>query len=120
MAIPALLKARLAANESSAISSLRSILIANEAYEIRFASYASTLTNLRTAELLEETVAEAAANPGKSGYLFDYQLTGSFYSINANPLNPGSSGNRHFVLDQTGVIRYREGSPASSADTPVN
>ena len=51
LAIPALLNSRIAANEASAIASLRTISTLNERYRVRFTTYAGSLNNLSTSVL---------------------------------------------------------------------
>lgn len=119
MSIPALLKASLTVNESSASSSLRPTSIANEACKIHFAAYVSTRTDLRPAVRVENTMADAVANPGKSGYPFDYQLLGCYYTANPNPPTSGSVDDQHFFLDQRGYLLFSEGAPDRTTDTPV-
>jgi type IV pilus assembly protein PilA len=41
------------------------------------------------------------------------------YTVNANPVSPGQTGERYFYLDQTNVIRYALGGPANATSTPV-
>ena len=59
----------------------------------------------------------------KSGYNFAYvsgapDATGyiSTYALNVNPSAPGQSGVRFFYSDQSGVINYAYGAPATSSD----
>jgi type IV pilus assembly protein PilA len=119
IAIPNLLRARIAANEASAVGSLRS-------YESAMGEYASkcpkigfpkSLANLgqgpgdcERADLLDSSL--GTDQPIKSGYYFHYlpaepddlgQLTS--FTITADPVNP-TNGGRHFCLDQTGIIRW--------------
>jgi hypothetical protein len=53
-----------------------------------------------------------AAATAKSGYFFTYALNGAAGGINtaytllASPANAGTTGQRYFFTDQTGVIRY--------------
>jgi hypothetical protein len=41
------------------------------------------------------------------------------YTVNANPLVVGSSGNRFFFVDQSGVITFNSAAAAGPADQPV-
>jgi type II secretory pathway pseudopilin PulG len=115
-AIPVVLQARIAANEASAVSTLRTVTSVNSQYRTRFGSFASTLTNLFDAGLLDPAV----ANPFKAGYTFSYTgITSTTYSMTANPTNPDESGNRYFFVDTTGVIRFSYTGPANASDTPL-
>src|SRR5688572_24854188 len=68
MAIPSLLNARIAANESSAIATMKTLVTSNEQYRTRFQSYASSLNDLWTEGYIDSSV----ANPFKAGYTFSY------------------------------------------------
>jgi hypothetical protein len=41
------------------------------------------------------------------------------FSATANPLAMGSSGTRGFFVDESGVIRFEQGAPATAASLPV-
>jgi hypothetical protein len=41
------------------------------------------------------------------------------FAVNANPVTAGTSGQRSFYSDQTGVIRYNQSTAASSTDSPL-
>jgi hypothetical protein len=41
------------------------------------------------------------------------------FGVNANPVTAGTSGQRSFYSDQTGVIRYNQSTTASSTDSPL-
>ena len=121
IAVPNLLKSRMAANESSAVGSLRNINTAEVTYNSQNPStgYVS-LSNLNTAGLLDNVLGQD--NATKGGYSFNLTPTGtpaSTYTINASPVTPGSSGNRYFFTDQTGVIRYNAQQPATPADLAI-
>jgi prepilin-type N-terminal cleavage/methylation domain-containing protein len=130
IALPNLLGAKKAANESSAISSLRLICTACEQYRV------SVLPHGYPANLQALTIAGGASCDfidnvlgagSKAGYLFT--LTGATpnpvgalttWQAWASPLN-ASSGNRAFYVDQSGVIRNTPGlGPAGPADQPLH
>lgn len=107
IAIPNLLASRRAANEASAISSLRTIHSAQATY---FATTGAntdygTLAQLGTANLIDSALA-AAGN--KSGYTFALSLPGgapfSDYCATAAPQTVGSTGDRYFGVGTEGVI----------------
>jgi TonB family protein len=62
---------------------------------------------------------------GKTGYSFIYTpgiaVGGSVptYRVQADPVAPGTTGQDHFFMDQTGVIRVNASAPASELDAPV-
>lgn len=132
IAIPNLLRERVAANEASAVGTLRT-------YNSAIVAYASACPNAgfpasakdlgpgagdcQGANLVEYLLAE----PGiKHGYRFLYApgpTDGSgrvvSYTINADPITERTTGIRHFFADATGVIRYSQGEPATANSPPV-
>ena len=142
IAIPNFLRARMSANESSAVASLRSIVTAEAAYNtlgwsnpdpIGFSAQLSDLgdsagCNPPTATSvcqLDDSVANAtsAATP-KSGYYFVYTpiTSGTYnggYTVNAEPVSRGATGQRSFYTDATGVIRFNATQAATSTDSAI-
>jgi hypothetical protein len=59
----------------------------------------------------------------KSGYVFTLTSAGnapaSTFDLNGDPRVPGSTGQRHFYTDASGVIRYNTTASAVSSDSPV-
>ena len=120
VAIPMILNARMASNEASAISSLRTLSTANQTYETRFNSFAGSLADLENSGMIDSSLGSASAAPGKAGYTFGYTGTQSTFQVNANPLVPGTTGHRYFFIDTGGVIRFSEAAPAVSTDSPID
>jgi len=141
IAIPNLLRARMAANESSAVGSLRTINTAEGNYITSYNhSFAGTLQILGGPTIalpvcgqanLIDPVLSAAAQV-KSGYTFAYTPgaadpgdpnCGSVvtYTTAAKPNQYQSSGVRSFFSDQSGVIRGGDdaGAYATVADLPL-
>jgi len=130
IAIPNLLRARMAANEASAVGSLRTLTTG----EI---TYASVCPKIGFAYSLAELGPDGSACPEgknlidttlaigiKSGYRFtpstanfSGQAPETTFGWNADPISP-ATGNRHFFVDQSGVIRFARGAPAG-ADSPI-
>ena len=120
IAVPNLLRSRMAANESSAAASLRTIATANVTYSSTYnIGYAGVLTALSpstaptsaASDLLDSVL--SAATPVKSGYLFTYVAAvaaptstapNPTFSVAATPVGPGSSGTSTFCTDQTNVV----------------
>jgi prepilin-type N-terminal cleavage/methylation domain-containing protein len=132
IAIPNLLRSRIAANEASAVGAMRTYNTAMITYSSTYPSigFATSLANLgppsgsatptsTTAGLVDNVL--GVASPTKAGYAFT--LSGasgtSTYAINGNPSVVGSTGIRYFYTDQSGVIRYNTTSSASSGDSPL-
>src|SRR6267154_2738154 len=126
IAIPNLLRARISANESSAVGNLRTINTAEVAYQTSFPSvgYSAALGDLAggtcplpvptatSACLIDQTLGAAISKTtGKSGYYFTYtQATGGGDYLNlGTPVTQGSTGVKNFATDSSGVIHFVSG-----------
>lgn len=136
IAIPNLLRSRIAANEASAVGSLRSINTAQVTYSSTYPNkgFAASLAILgpdaspctateTNACLIDEVLSKAVdATHAKSGYYFT--LTGDggtpsvTYTINGDPAVAGQSGQRAFFTDQSGVIRFDATGAQAKASSP--
>jgi type IV pilus assembly protein PilA len=133
IAIPNLLRARISANEASAVASLRTMNTANITYNSTFNTYAPTLSGLgpsngatptsTSADLLDQVLAPAGGVnvSHKSGYTFTYTSASPYvvYTITAAPMSLNNTGVRYFFTDQSGVIRQNSGSAASVGSSPI-
>jgi hypothetical protein len=115
--VPNLLHSRMAANEASSVGSLRTINTAIVEYRANYGHYPNSLRQLgpsaagQASENGADLIDPALADGNKSGYRFSYGATsGSGYSVKAEPTEIGSTGNRRFSTDQTGVLRA-DGAP---------
>ena len=125
IAIPNLLRAKIAANEASAVGSLRTINTASVAYSTTYGTYPTALSNLgpstsptsTTADLIDSVLVTGT----KSGYSFSYVAGASntTYALNASPVST-ATGTRYFYTDQSGVIRANTTAAATSASTPLS
>ena len=126
IAIPNLMRSRMAANESSAVGSVRTINTAEVTYAAAYpdTGFAGTLANLggTSAACTPPAVATTASAclidslltlGNKSGYTF--AATGAIlgagtvnnvYTVTAVPQGIGTTGQRGFYSDQSGVVRY--------------
>jgi prepilin-type N-terminal cleavage/methylation domain-containing protein len=133
IAIPNFMRSKMRANEASAVSSLRSITTANVVYSTTYQiGYSATLPDLggnggavnsTNAGLIDSVLSSG----NKSGYMFTYAATSTdnngdvlTYSANADPVLVGTTGDTHFYVDQTSIIRSNQTQAASQNDTPVN
>jgi prepilin-type N-terminal cleavage/methylation domain-containing protein len=116
IAIPNLLRSRMQSNESSAIGNLRTINGAEVAFHSANNQYAIAFDSLTTATppFLDGNWAAA-----KSGYNFTLGGTTTNFAANADPAEEGTTGNRHFFVDASGVIRFATGGAADNASTPI-
>ena len=129
IAIPNLLRSRMAANEASAVGSIRSINTAAVTYSSTYPNvgYPATLDVLKPATAADSSQADlidsVLAGGTKSGYKF--ALTGvagtpsTGYSVTGDAVAQNTSGTRGFYSDQSGVIRYFSASGAKSSDSPL-
>jgi prepilin-type N-terminal cleavage/methylation domain-containing protein len=132
IAIPNLLRSKMSANESSAVATLRTLNTSAVSYSTTYGNYPPSLASLgpvasgtaptsTTADLVDSVLGQDPAT--KSGYTFVYAGSGSpvsSYTITATPLNVGTTGQRGFFTNQSGVIRADPSGAATSASTPIS
>jgi type IV pilus assembly protein PilA len=147
IAIPNLLRAKMAANEASAIGSVRTIETAAISYQATYSNgYPPGLQAMGGnanatcdhADLIDPVLASGQ----KSGYRFSYIWVipkgqrpdapsseaaangctargGDSYEVNADPITRGTTGQRSFFADQSGVIRFSVEGAATSDSPPL-
>jgi type IV pilus assembly protein PilA len=127
IAIPNLIKSKMAANEASAVGSLRTITTAQIAYSSACPTtgFSSTLAELNTSTTCQggtNQIDSTLASKTKSGYKFsDPTVTGTpatTFAVTADPVS-ASSGTRHFFVNETGVIRYNQSATAIVNDNAL-
>jgi|SRR5208337_742153 prepilin-type N-terminal cleavage/methylation domain-containing protein len=141
IAIPNLLRSRIAANQASAVGSLRTLNTAEITYSSTFnVGFTSTLLDLQppsaggnptstAAGLIDSVLSGQGATTSyisaKSGYAFTYtpgpsDSTGriNLYGFTAIPIS-SSTGTNYYFTDQSGVIRQNSTTTASSTDSPI-
>ena len=111
IAIPNLLRARIAADEASAVGSLRNLITAEQAYQSTHTDtgFACNLSELASRGLIDSKLASGQ----KFGYVFELQnciseTQGgpvSKFQVSAAPFRPNETGVRAFCGDQEGIIR---------------
>jgi type IV pilus assembly protein PilA len=133
IAVPNFLRSRQRANEASAVASIRVINTASVTYSMTYPNlgYPASLATLGGANpctasstqacLIDDLIAQGV----KSGYSFIWTGDGATpsvtYLITGTPQAVGSSGQRMFCTDQTGVIRYDPtGSGCTSASSTLD
>jgi type IV pilus assembly protein PilA len=132
IAIPNLMKSRMAANESSAVGSVRTINTAEVGYAASCPAigYSGSLTELNTGAICQGgtgLIDTFLAAGTKSGYTFAYTpgpaaANGvvTTYTVTGLPLTVGTSGQRGFYSDQTGVTTYtQDGTAPTAAASPL-
>ncbi len=115
IAIPNLLRARLSANEATAIAAMRTLSTAMESYRAAQSppAYPGNLTSLNASN--PPYIDSVLAGGNKSGYQFTPAGSGNTYSIVATPQTANVTGVRNFFVDQSGVVRVGN----TSAGTPI-
>ncbi len=138
IAIPDLLKSRIAANQASAVGSLRTMNTSEVTYSSTYGTGFScllgdldgpggSLSSATAAGLIDSVLGGGT----KSGYTFSYSpagLTGTCptptrvdnYNITANPTQGCGTGNGNcYFTDNSGVIRFDTAAAATSASSPL-
>jgi prepilin-type N-terminal cleavage/methylation domain-containing protein len=129
IAIPNLMRSKMAANEASAVASLRTLTTACISYSTTWGQFPGGLPSLgpvasgtpptsATADLIDSVLAGGI----KAGYTLTFAGGGAsgVYSITAAPQTAGVTGQRYFFTDQSGVIRVNPGGAATSASSPLS
>ncbi len=135
IAIPNLLRARIAANESSAVASVRTVNTAQITYNSSYSTvgYSNSLANLAGSSCAPPSSTSAClidtqlGSGSKSGYSFGIANTSgtpvSAYNILAAPLQPNQSGVRYFCSFADAVVRVNATTAITTCDytqTPMN
>ena len=129
IAIPNLLRSKMAANEASSVASLRTLNTSIVAYQTTYGADPGTLANLGPATTPGSTAADLVdsllgTDPAvKSGYSIKYTAGTTSpittYTMLASPVS-SSPGQRLFIKDQSGVIRQTtNGNTPTVSDTPI-
>lgn len=116
IAIPNLLRSRMQSNESSAIGNLRTVIGAEVAYNAANSIYAITFASMTN---VTPPFLDGDWSQTKSGYNFVLSGTTASFTANANAATYGTTGNRGFFTDGSGVIRYAQGANATATGTPI-
>jgi prepilin-type N-terminal cleavage/methylation domain-containing protein len=143
IAIPNLLKAKMAANESSAAGAIRTINTAQVSFSTLFPAtgYSATLgplggpaaacappalSTILQACLVDELLSGFGPVPFvKSGYTFNMAAGAVVgpplvtYFVTATPVSLGTSGQNMFCSDQSGVVRHDTAGVACTVASPA-
>jgi len=119
IAVPNLLQSKAAANEASAIASVRNIATAQITYfSTSGGGKYGSLAKLTLAKLIDDVLGSGA----KDGYDFltpTGDLATDDFTVTATPQTVGKTGYRGFFADATGVIRYSAAGTAPTAASPA-
>jgi prepilin-type N-terminal cleavage/methylation domain-containing protein len=124
IAVPKMDKARMHAQEMAAIQQIQTIQAGEAMYYSQFGQFATKLEELGPPSGGPAGPAAADLIPGdlakgiKTGFQFILIGGPNGYTVNANPVNFGSTGTRTFFSDQTHVIRNNWGSEPATINSP--
>jgi type IV pilus assembly protein PilA len=119
IAIPNLLRSRMAANEASAVGSVRTVNTAQITFSTTYPQHgfscalsrlgpppAGQVASFSNADLIDSVLASGS----KTGYVFAISNCGTLphtvYRSDATPSSVGKTGQRGFCSDETGVISF--------------
>jgi len=115
IAIPNLLRAKMAANEASAVASVRNVVTAEEAYSTAHPDrgYTCYLGDLSREKLIDSNLARGK----KIGYQFDLLNcvpgnpggANTKFQVVAQPITPNQTGVRAFCSDESAIIKMDAG-----------
>jgi type IV pilus assembly protein PilA len=139
IAVPNMQRAKMSANEAAAVASMHTIFIAETAYYAQgwnnpaALGFSSTLADLgssagcnppglHSACQLDNVMANATTPAtAKSGYYYTYTpvpngTLNSGFTLNGDPVLRGSTGQRSFYADESGVVRFNPSAVATASD----
>jgi len=142
IAIPNLLRSKMAANEASAVGSLRTITTAAISFSSIYGdgfppdlahlggAAGTTTATCKSALLIDSVLSASPAQ--KSGYTFTFAGANAVsvvppgcdagwnnFTVSAVPIAIGSTGQRGFFVDETGVIRFTTDGSAPTTASPA-
>lgn len=111
-------ESKMAANEASAIGSVRNMFSGEIVYgSTEGSGQFGTLAQLQAAEIIDANLGSGS----KDGYTFNLVPNGAInFTVTAVPNSFGLTGRRGFYTDATGVIRFTtDGTPPDSSSPPL-
>lgn len=131
MAIPNVLQFKMTATEASAVESVRTLNQACSLYRMEHGVYPAAIQDLNTGGATTSSstdpVDSALASGLKGGYSFSYKATSvdssgnvQSYSITAEPVSRGATGEKGFYADDSGPIRVNPTGTATVASPPIS
>ena len=133
IAIPNLMRSKMPENEAAAVEALRTLNSTALMYSTTYGGFPHAISDMGPASGSPNPSSSAAdlidsvlATGIKSGYKFTYTVVASdpsgnvlSYAIAANPVTPGTTGQRSFFTDQSGTIRASANGVADASSTPI-
>lgn len=132
IAIPNFIRSRMRANEASAVQNLRTITTANTIYLTTYGiGYSTNLAKLGGTLVIVDSnqaglIDSVLATGKKGGYSFAYVVTAAdplghpvAFTVTADPLTVGSTGENSFFIDQSAIIRHNSTGTATASSPPI-
>jgi type IV pilus assembly protein PilA len=113
LAIPGMLSARRHANENGAAAALRAIVTSQAIFHDADRDGDGEADYADLAELSQTTLVDEVIGSGqKQGYVIQVVPSATYWDARwfavANPIVPGSTGDRYFATNHAGVVFYTE------------
>jgi prepilin-type N-terminal cleavage/methylation domain-containing protein len=132
IAIPNYIHSKERANEAGAVQNLRTITTAETVYTTTYSiGYSTSLAQLGGTTLSVDQnnaglIDSVLATGTKAGYSFTYSVVATdqngdvtSFTINADPVIPGQSGDQHYYTDQSNIITHNVTQVASASDPSI-
>jgi type IV pilus assembly protein PilA len=120
LAIPNLLRSRLNSGEALVMDACHTISTACQNFYAANNPHTYPVNLVELSQAFPPYIDPLLGAGQKQGYTFTYQrVTADNYTLNANPVVPGWTGNRYFFMDESGVLRVRFGASAGPNDVPA-
>ena len=122
LAVSSMLRSRMNANELGAIAGCRTIATGSQNFynNDNPHTYPSALFDLTSPTSNPAYIDSVLATGTRQGYIYTYALVDAeHFRLNADPVNPGTTGTRRFFVDQSGVLRANATAAATATDFPV-
>ena len=125
IALPKMNQARMNANETAAVSQIRTLQQAEAQYMSQFGRYAVSLAELgppaggaATGPAASDLISGNLAAGENTGYVFNLLGTPKGFDLTAIPKTFNSTGRRTFYSDQSGVIHENWGQEPATVQSP--
>jgi prepilin-type N-terminal cleavage/methylation domain-containing protein len=118
IAVPSLLRARIQANEASAVGNLRALASGQISYHGANNTYGDFDDLLSKDPPWVDGVWVDGGS--RMGYVFNMpNVEVNNFAANADPVEENLTGIKHYYVDASGVIRWEEGGPADNTSEPI-
>jgi len=102
IAIPSILRARAAANDAVARSTLKALSHASETYSMTVGSYPLNITSLRA--VTPAYVNNSYCGTTIAGYIYSCTFASTGYTLKADPVTMSTTGTTTFTMTTGGIL----------------